>query len=78
MRPRGRPFPNGPPSLSCSGVFSFVTIARGRDIKLTLESPIERRLGFVTDLTRNLRDTAAGGREELRAQLQAANLSGRP
>ena len=58
------------PGLFCSGNFGLETIARGRGIKLALEDAVERRFGFVTDLTSNLRDTAAGGREELRPQLQ--------
>src|SRR5258708_18465143 len=70
LRPRRRPFPTGPPGLFCSGNFGFETIARGRGIKLALEGAVERRIGFVTDLTSNLRDTTVGGREELCPQLQ--------
>ena len=64
------PVPNRAPGLFCSGNFGFETIARGRCIELALEGAVERRLGFVTDLTSNLRDTATGGREELSPQLQ--------
>ena len=58
--------PSGPAGLFCSGNFGFETIACRWGIKLALEGAVERRLGFVTDLTGNLRDTAAGRREKLR------------
>src|SRR5687767_573324 len=47
-------------------------VPRGRQIELTLERTIERGLGFVTGMQRNLKDGVIGGLEQPRAELHAA------
>src|SRR5262245_26198181 len=46
-------------------------VPRGRDAELTLEGPIERRLGSVADVDRNLQYGLGGGLEEARGELQS-------
>jgi hypothetical protein len=77
LRPHGHPFPIGPPGLFCSGNFGFETIARGRGIKLAPEGAVERRLGFVTDLTSNSDCVNLSGRRPQPSACRAAAFRSR-